>query len=124
MVVGDLNDTQDSKALKALTGPASNPTLVNTTATMVPAGERYSYNYKGKSELIDHILVTPGFADSVARAGVRHINSDLSYGATWGTSPYGSSDHDSPYVKIAFPAAVEQAAEAAQAVQPKERKRK
>jgi len=98
VVLGDMNDTQDSKALKALTGPSTKPTLVNATATLVPEGERYSYVYEGRSELIDHIAVTPGLVDRIERAGIRHGNADLPVGETWDSSPARASDHDSPYI--------------------------
>ena len=98
VVLGDFNDTPDSKTLAALTGPKRAPTLVNTTATMVPEGERYSYVYEGHSELIDHIAVTPGLTDRIERAGVRHGNADAPRGEAWDSTPARASDHDSPYI--------------------------
>jgi predicted extracellular nuclease len=100
VVLGDMNDTQDSKAMKALVGPKRAPTLVNATATMVPEAERYSFIYDGKSELIDHITVTPGLVDHIERAGIRHGNADLPVGEAWDSSPARASDHDSPFIDL------------------------
>lgn len=100
VVLGDLNDTPDSKALKALVGPARSPTLVNATATLVPEAERYSFIYDGRSELIDHITVSPGLVDRIERAGVRHGNADLPVGEAWDSSPARGSDHDAPYLHL------------------------
>jgi hypothetical protein len=99
-VLGDMNDTPDSKALKALVGPKREPSLVNATATLVPEAERYSFIYDGKSELIDHITVTPGLVDRIERAGIRHGNADLPVGETWDSSPARATDHDSPYIDV------------------------
>ncbi|MBC7461457.1 MAG: endonuclease/exonuclease/phosphatase family protein [Thermoleophilia bacterium] len=98
VVLGDLNDTPGSAALKALTGPGRSPTLIDASAELVPEGERYSFIYQGRSELIDHILVTPGLEADVERAGVRHGNADLPVGDPWDAGPTRASDHDSPYV--------------------------
>jgi predicted extracellular nuclease len=98
VVLGDMNDTPDSRSLKALTGTKRAPTLINTTATLVPEAERYSFLYEGRSELIDHILVTPGLQAQVDRTGVRHGNADLPIGDAWDSSPQRASDHDSPYL--------------------------
>jgi len=98
VVLGDFNDTPDSKAMKALVGSKRDPALVNASATLVPEAERYSFIYNGKSELIDHIVVTPGLVDRIERAGVRHGNADLPVGETWDSSPSRATDHDSPYI--------------------------
>lgn len=115
VVIGDMNDRHNSAAIKALRGPQKNPLLTNAIYDHVPPAERYSYVFQGAPELIDHVLVTPGMAARVARAGVAHLNADVPYSHTWGTAPIGSSDHDHPYVDIAF-AGVGEAAAAAQAV--------
>lgn len=97
VVMGDMNDTEKSRAMKALEGPKSNKRLVNLGATQVPRGERYTYSFEGRSELIDHIFTTPQLAKQVQTAGIRHFNADIPYSARWNTMPFGSSDHDVPY---------------------------
>lgn len=122
VILGDLNDTPDSRSLKALTGPAKSPVLVNVSATQVPKGERFSYNYKGTSELIDHILVTPGLVETVERAGIRHYNSDIPESERWGSGNYAPTDHDTPYVTFRLgQAGAIQAVDGAASVQPKTR---
>jgi predicted extracellular nuclease len=104
VVLGDFNDTEASKPLKALMGSKRSPRMVNTTAEHTPKGERYSYNHEGTTQLIDHILTTPDLAKQVALAGVRHVNADLPHSYQWSSGPNGDSDHDHPYTKFAFPA--------------------
>lgn len=127
VVLGDMNDTPASKAMKALKGTAKTTKLVPVLEENIPAGERWSYNYEGQSELIDHILTTPGLAQQVERAGVRHYNADLPSSLGWGTGPNRATDHDTPYAQFRFPApaavapAPAQAAEAAKLVKPRKR---
>jgi predicted extracellular nuclease len=102
MVVGDMNDTPDSKALHALTGPASHPTLTSVL-NGVPRGERYTFNEDGQCDLIDQIMTTPGLASEVERVGVRHYNSDMPGIEGYASGPTRASDHDPPYAVFAFP---------------------
>lgn len=57
VVLGDFNDTPGSPAYKAVTGAA--PELFVDSADSVPMAERYSYNFQGKLELIDHQMANP-----------------------------------------------------------------
>lgn len=117
LVVGDLNDTPDSKSLKALVGTAKSPVLKNVIADNVPKGEQYSYNYGGQNDLIDHILATPNLAKRVEAAGVHHFNADTPANARWGTAAQGATDHDPPYATFRFPEpATSQATAGAKAV--------
>lgn len=117
IVVGDMNDTPDSAALKALRGPKSKPVLRDTLSEHVPPAELYSFNYKGTNQLIDHILVTEGLADRVESAGVRHYNTDLPENLNYGTSAHRATDHDTPYASFRLqPAATADAAAGAAAL--------
>ncbi len=102
VMIGDMNDTPDSDAMQALRGPAAAPTLVDTLAT-VPQAERWSFNFKGTGQQIDHILVTPGMASLVERAGIRHYNADMPASEGYGSGPIRATDHDTPYVWLRFP---------------------
>ncbi|WP_017317613.1 endonuclease [Mastigocladopsis repens] len=53
IVLGDLNDLPDSLTLKTLKGNV----LENLTESL-PAGDRYTYNFQGNRQLIDHLLVS------------------------------------------------------------------
>ncbi len=57
VVLGDFNDTPGSYAVAAVAGAA--PELFVDVADSVPAAERYSYDYMGKLELIDHQMANP-----------------------------------------------------------------
>lgn len=82
VVLGDLNEFEFLEPLRVLQG-GDIPELVNMTDSL-PVLERYSYNYQGNSQALDHILVT----HNLARRGeyeVVHLNSEFTDAA---------SDHD------------------------------
>jgi endonuclease/exonuclease/phosphatase family metal-dependent hydrolase len=60
LILGDFNDTPDSPPYVAVVGAA--PDLFVDSADVVPIGERYSYDYQGKLELIDHQMANPRLA--------------------------------------------------------------
>lgn len=77
IVLGDCNDTQESEVLRILMGDAratSSPGLVPyeliPAALAIPADLRYTQLYRGRKELIDHILFSrsllPHFVDARA----------------------------------------------------------
>ena len=89
VVLGDLNEFEFEEPLQALTGPGA--PLVNLTETL-PALERYSYNFEGNSQSLDHILVGNGLALH-SRFDAVHVNSEFATQA---------SDHDPLLVQIAL----------------------
>jgi hypothetical protein len=83
VVAGDLNDFQYSPVLQTLTTPGpGGPGLVNLISTL-PGDEQYTYVFNGISQVLDHILVSPGLP--VDRYEVVHTNAEFSHQA---------SDHD------------------------------
>ncbi|MGD9172286.1 MAG: endonuclease/exonuclease/phosphatase family protein, partial [Candidatus Thiodiazotropha sp.] len=88
VVMGDLNEFEFMPPLKALKG-GDTPQLVNMTESL-PALERYTYNYQGNSQALDHILVTHNLAQR-AEYDVLHINSEFSISA---------SDHDPVLLRL------------------------
>lgn len=82
VVLGDLNDFEFSPVLNSLTNTGLLSNLVNS----VPASERYTYNFDGNSQVLDHILVS-GNLRTNARIDIVHLNADF---PTAGRS----SDHD------------------------------
>jgi len=59
-VVGDLNDTPDSRALAPLLGASSLPnSLTDLPARDVPEPNRYSFVHAGQTERIDYLLASP-----------------------------------------------------------------
>ena len=95
VVLGDLNDYQFSPALKILkTGSstgAGTPLLIDLIATL-PARQQYTYVYQGISQVLDHILVTPGtYLTGSVDYQVVHINSEFAN---------QTSDHDPQVVRL------------------------
>jgi alkaline phosphatase len=82
IVLGDLNDFEFSPPLTALT----NGGLLSNLVSTVPVNERYTFNFDGNSQVLDHILVTANLR-SVSRADIVHLNADFG-------SEGRSSDHD------------------------------
>ncbi|MEW8972305.1 MAG: DUF6359 domain-containing protein, partial [Mesobacillus sp.] len=69
VVLVDLNDFEFSKPIEVL----ENGQLTNMIETL-PEGERFTYNYQGNSQVLDHILVSNHLADQ-AEADIININS-------------------------------------------------
>ncbi|WP_148346797.1 5'-nucleotidase C-terminal domain-containing protein [Robertmurraya massiliosenegalensis] len=82
VVLGDLNDFEFSAPLQALKGDV----LTNLVETL-PETERYTYNYQGNAQVLDHILVSNRLA---AGAELDIVNFNSPYMAEHGRA----SDHD------------------------------
>ncbi len=78
VVLGDFNDFQFSPTLTRLRRD-----LVNLT-DLLPPSERYSYNFEGNSQALDHILVSAALARG-AGYDIVHVSSEFTGAA---------SDHD------------------------------
>ena len=92
VVVGDLNDYQFSPALYALeTGNASGtgPAVLKDLITTLPVDQQYTYDYEGVSEVLDHILVSPGITSYDYQ--VVHVNAEYAN---------QTSDHDPQVVDV------------------------
>lgn len=92
VVVGDLNDYQFSPSLAALeTGSASGtgPSILTDLITTLPVDQQYTYDYEGVSEVLDHILVSPGITSYDYQ--VVHINAEYAN---------QTSDHDPQVVDL------------------------
>jgi predicted extracellular nuclease len=74
IVLGDLNDFHFSAPVGALKGKV----LQNLIETL-PVEERYTYNYDGNSQVLDHILVSEGLMGSLVGFEVLHLNSEFDY---------------------------------------------
>jgi 2',3'-cyclic-nucleotide 2'-phosphodiesterase (5'-nucleotidase family) len=82
VVLGDLNDFEFSAPLAALKGDD----LTNLVETL-PASERYTYNYQGNAQVLDHILVSNNLAEA---ATLDIVNFNSPYMEEHGRT----SDHD------------------------------
>lgn len=81
VVLGDLNEHEHRPPVARLTEAG----LVNLIRSL-PRRERYTFNYQGFSQVLDHVLVSPALAAG-ARARVVHLNADR-------PSAERASDHD------------------------------
>lgn len=86
-MVGDLNDFETSAAVKTLAAaPFENLIL------RLPPGERYSFNFEGTSQVLDHVIVSPRLA-AAAEVDVVHVHSDC-------PEEERGSDHDPIVVRF------------------------
>ncbi|GAA4211664.1 lamin tail domain-containing protein [Actinocatenispora rupis] len=86
VVLGDLNDFEFSTTAKTLTAGRS---LVDLPSTL-PLDQRYTYDYEGNSEVLDHVLVSPALLPRHDYQVV-HINSEFAN---------QTSDHDPQIVRL------------------------
>jgi predicted extracellular nuclease len=84
VVLGDMNTFELSDDLSAIL-PGS-PPLLHNLIDRVAEHERYTYNFEGNSQVLDHIFVSRALAAS-AEVDVVHLNADF-------PSAAGASDHD------------------------------
>jgi endonuclease/exonuclease/phosphatase family metal-dependent hydrolase len=81
VVLGDLNDTPNSRPIKALEGKE-----LENLVDRIPPADRFSYVFRGKKEQIDQILITPNlFSNGNPEIDAVHINAGI---------PSSASDHD------------------------------
>ncbi|KAG2427957.1 hypothetical protein HXX76_011944 [Chlamydomonas incerta] len=100
VVMGDLNDFAGSAALAVLYGAGlTNAYLLPEAAGLqrTPPNQRYSYNFEGNAQALDHILLSASLAPG-AEVGVLHVNSEFAEGGAGSTR---FSDHDPLLVRVA-----------------------
>lgn len=90
VVLGDLNDFEFSTTTDLLVAGGA---LVDLPRTL-PAAERYTYDYEGNSQVLDHILLSPSLAATAYGYDVVHINAEFTAQL---------SDHDPQVVRIPLP---------------------
>jgi uncharacterized protein len=72
VIAGDLNDFDYSAAVGTLTATG----MVDLPSTL-PDGERYTYDFEGNSQVLDHILISPAMAARGFAYDVVHVNSEF-----------------------------------------------
>ncbi len=92
MVLGDLNDFEDSPPLEAL---YASGTLTNTWFSVAPEN-RYSYIFQGTSQILDHILVTTDLLEAMTAVSPIHTSADFPFNPFSGDASvvWRVSDHD------------------------------
>ena len=103
-VIGTIKGTPappDEVVLPAASGVL--PELVNLVDSL-PPDDRYSFNFSGSAQALDHILVNPAAAELVTRFTFARFNSDFpeSYRRD-PRRPERMSDHDAPVVYVLRP---------------------
>lgn len=88
IVAGDLNDFEFSNPLTLLEGAGLN-TLIET----LPANERYTYNYQGNAQTLDHLLASDALLAKLDGFDAVHINSEFAEQV---------SDHDPVIARFAL----------------------
>jgi predicted extracellular nuclease len=89
IVAGDLNDFEFSNPLNILKSGGLN-SLIET----LPANERYTYNFEGNSQTLDHILSSNNLLNRLDGFDVVHINSEFADQV---------SDHDPSVARFNLP---------------------
>lgn len=87
VVLGDLNEFSFIAPLAVLRGDADveGPVLTDLVDAQFIDEERYTYNFDGNSQALDHLLVTDGLLATDPQVDVVHVNSEFASQA---------SDHD------------------------------
>jgi uncharacterized protein len=76
-IVGTVKGTPVDASEVVLASPViTNPALVNLIDG-IEAGDRYSYNFSGSAQVLDHILVNAVINNSVTRVVPVHMNADF-----------------------------------------------
>lgn len=90
VVMGDFNDVPGSPALREIRGlNDASWDLSNAAESERMSGEAWTYEYRGKRDQIDHVLLSKFLFDRIAAASVIRIDDQ-------------ASDHDAFAVDIAF----------------------
>ena len=89
VVAGDINDFDFSETVDILVGSGS--TALTDLPRTLPIEERYTYVFEGNSQVLDHILLSPAWAQRVRGYDIVHVNAEYSDQI---------SDHDPQVVRL------------------------
>lgn len=88
VVLGDLNEFEGRAPLMDLTAGGQLVDLI----TRRPESDRYTYVFEGRSQVLDHVLVSPALADQ-AEIDIVHVHAEFPEGER-------ASDHDPIVVRL------------------------
>jgi predicted extracellular nuclease len=98
IVLGDLNDFHFSEAVSDVLAA---DVLTNLMYSL-PITDRYTYVFEGNSQVLDHILVSDGLADTAGpEFDVVHVNAEFVADIT--SSSRRASDHDPVVARFWLP---------------------
>ena len=87
VALGDLNDFEFSEPIRLFAAPPLEDLVMRA-----PAASRYTFNFDGASQVLDHVVVSPALAKDAA-VEILHFNSDCS-------DEKRTSDHDPVVVSL------------------------
>ena len=91
VVLGDMNEHDFRTPMRILAG-----TRLRDLVDLLPIEDRYTFNYLGNSQTLDHIFVSPELMNRAqAKIDVVHINADF-------PEKERASDHDPLITKLSF----------------------
>ncbi|PKO23184.1 MAG: hypothetical protein CVU38_05355 [Chloroflexi bacterium HGW-Chloroflexi-1] len=96
VALGDFNDTLGSATLAQFAG------FADLYTRHIPPADRYSYIYNGRSEALDHFVMTPGLDRYFKAGGPVHIDADFPDRRPLDATSHRSSDHDPVFVRFSF----------------------
>jgi predicted extracellular nuclease len=92
VVLGDLDDFDFSQTADILVG--SGGTALTDLPRTLPLPERYTYDFQGNSEVLDHILLSSALVSGGYAYDVVHVNSEF---------PDQASDHEPQVTRLTIP---------------------
>ena len=97
IVVGDLNANHGEGAYEKLAKRADGSTRFYDTPLKLKVEDRYTYNYRGQLDLLDHMMIDAGKEDAIKAVRILHVNTEKeSKKSQWDPKVLaGYSDHDS-----------------------------
>ena len=100
IVMGDLNANHGEGAYEKLAKRADGTTRFYDAPLRLKVEDRYTYNYRGQLDLLDHIMVDNAKADAITGVKILHINTTKdAKKSQWDPKVLpGYSDHDSMVV--------------------------
>jgi predicted extracellular nuclease/Ca2+-binding RTX toxin-like protein len=96
IVAGDINAFEDEGALATF---QDGTTTLTNLWSQAPADNRYSFQFSGRLQTLDHILVTDGLEARVADMRYAHFDNDY-FDRRSATDGQNASDHDPPIVTL------------------------
>jgi predicted extracellular nuclease len=96
IVAGDLNAFEDEGALKTL---EDGTTSLDNLWDEAPEGERYSFQFQGRLQTLDHVLVTQGLQSKVSDFRYAHFDNDY-HEREKADDGHHVSDHDPPVLTL------------------------
>ena len=94
VILGDMNEQEFRSPMKMLTDNQITPLPLSNLMEWVPVEDRYTFNYLGNSQVLDHILVSPNLVvNGAPQIDIVHVNADFA-------DADAASDHDPVVVRL------------------------